>query len=194
MTELTAGPFSDRVVGYCTNVHAGGTLIELVANLAEFTTRVRQRYCPLRDLPIGLWFAADVVEEMRVRGSRFDLNEFLWTRHLVPFTLNGFPFQNFHEPVVKQKVYHPNWSDKRRSDYTSDLTDYFLGHETLGGERSVSTLPIGWKTEISDDDVVEAVDHLWGSVLKYEVISRGKGCLIHRRLDFVPSGFFHATL
>lgn len=193
MAELNTGPFSDRIVGYCTNVHAGGTLIELVANLAEFTTRVRQRYCPQRDLPIGLWFAADVVEEMRETGSGLDLNEFLWDRHLVPFTINGFPYQNFHEPVVKHEVYRPNWLDERRSDYTISLTNYFLGHEILGGEQSVSTLPIGWKTDISDDDVAEAVDHLCGSVLKYEVISRGKDGLIHLDLEPEPGCFLETS-
>ena len=40
---------------------------------------------------------------------------------LVPFTLNGFPYGDFHESVVKQRVYHPTWFDSDRVNYTLNL-------------------------------------------------------------------------
>ena len=36
-------------------------------------------------------------------------------------TLNGFPYQAFHAPVVKRAVYHPSWADAERSAYTLGL-------------------------------------------------------------------------
>lgn len=133
MAESNENPFSDRILGYCTNVHAGATLIELIGNLAAFATKVRQRYCPDRDLPIGLWLMAEVVASMRQTGQTMDLIEFFWDHHLVPYTINGFPYGCFHDPVVKHQVYIPNWLDDRRSDYTTRLPLALQGLDVLGG-------------------------------------------------------------
>src|SRR5262249_48957375 len=63
---------------------------------------------------------------------------------LVPFTLNGFPYGDFHQAVVKHRVYEPTWFEPARLDYTLDLITI---HDALllpGQEGSISTLPIAW--------------------------------------------------
>ena len=32
----------------------------------------------------------------------------------MPFTFNGFPYGDFHQSVVKHRVYEPTWADAER--------------------------------------------------------------------------------
>ncbi len=171
MDDLKSGPFSDRIVGYCTNVHAGGTLEETKTNLAQHALAVRKMYCPDHDLPIGLWLSAKVVEEIKQSKLHHDFGAWLRRYRLVPFTMNAFPYGNFHDAKVKQRVYRPNWLDKRRSFYTRNLLPLFLAHESLAGQCSVSTLPIGWKPDILSGDLSSVVNHLLQSVMVFEAFT-----------------------
>jgi len=63
-------------------------------------------------------------------------------------TLNGFPYTGFHADVVKLDVYRPNWADEARRDYTLGLARLLaslLPDDVAEG--SISTLPLGWRTE-----------------------------------------------
>ena len=40
---------------------------------------------------------------------------------LLPYTVNGFPYGDFHRKVVKHDVYRPTWHTRARLDYTLDL-------------------------------------------------------------------------
>jgi hypothetical protein len=93
---------------------------------------------------VGLWLAADAARQLLTEGlaeARAWLNDV----GLLPFTLNGFPYGDFHQPVVKHRVYHPTWWESSRRDYTFDLIR--IQHALLppGMEGSISTLPIAWK-------------------------------------------------
>ena len=61
------------------------------------------------------------------------------------FTINGFPYGNFHGSRVKEQVYRPDWTTQQRLDYT--LVLFSILEELLepGEEGSVSTLPGSFK-------------------------------------------------
>ena len=64
-------------------------------------------------------------------------------------TLNGFPYQSFQAPVVKHAVYHPDWTDPERLDYTLDLARVLadlLPDDAARG--SISTLPLAWREPV----------------------------------------------
>ncbi|HKO56149.1 MAG TPA: TIM barrel protein [Thermoanaerobaculia bacterium] len=68
-------------------------------------------------------------------------------------TVNAFPFRAFHADVVKLDVYRPNWATDARRDYTLGLARLLA--ELLPDdvdEGSISTLPLGWRTEWSGED------------------------------------------
>ena len=60
------------------------------------------------------------------------------------FTLNGFPQGDFHEPIVKHRVYCPTWWEHARAEYTLDLITALDALLPTGLEGSISTLPIAW--------------------------------------------------
>ncbi|MEV6608013.1 metabolite traffic protein EboE [Kutzneria sp. NPDC051319] len=133
-------------LGYCTNVHAAEDLDGVLSQLAGYGEPIR-RTLGVDRLGLGLWLARDVVTELSadpaaVRRLRSELS----ARGLEVVTLNAFPYQGFHDEVVKKAVYLPDWLDEARLRYTVDCARVLaalLPDDAVRG--SVSTLPLAWR-------------------------------------------------
>jgi hypothetical protein len=131
-------------LGYCTNVHAGSTAEEMVDQLQRHAVGVLDQL-KWPALGVGLWIPATAAAELAEGARSRALGNWLSDRRLVPYTINGFPFGNFHQAVVKHGVYEPTWWDDARRDYTMLLVrilDQLLEPAAFG---SISTLPIAWR-------------------------------------------------
>ena len=141
---------SSTTIGYCTNVHAGVDLSSICNNLDEFAVPARDA-SGADELGVGLWIPAQAAGELTNSVANF--SKFLTERRLRAFTINGFPFDNFHQPVVKYAVYKPTWWQQERLDYTRKLADILAEllpeSEAVG---SISTLPIAWADEHASDE------------------------------------------
>lgn len=136
---LSALPLS-----YCTNLHPGRTVAEVVSGLSQHAAEARQRL----DFPIaaGLWLSAPVVKELLADPSALELlAQTLWQHDLCCFTLNTFPFGDFHSERVKEQVYLPDWASARRVTYTEECATVLAQLLPEGGEGSLSTVPLGGK-------------------------------------------------
>lgn len=131
-------------LGYCTNVHAGVDLAQTRANLETHALAVKRRFQPDGDLGIGLWLAASAARQMLDGRHTAEWSVWLKQVGLVPFTLNGFPFGDFHKPVVKHDVYLPTWWEPTRLEYTRRLITILDALLAPGAAGSISTLPIAW--------------------------------------------------
>ncbi|MEU0537535.1 metabolite traffic protein EboE [Amycolatopsis tolypomycina] len=140
-------------LAYCTNVHQAEDLDGVLAQLGRFGEPVRERLGVPR-LGLGLWLARPVAAALAHDPAAVDrLKRELAVRGLEVVTLNGFPYQGFHDPVVKHKVYRPDWAAPERTRYTLDLARLLaelMPDDAVRG--SVSTLPLGWRTEWRGDD------------------------------------------
>ncbi|MER5708591.1 metabolite traffic protein EboE [Streptomyces sp. NPDC002122] len=134
-------------LAYCTNVHPAEDLHGILTQLDTYAVAVRDHLGADR-LGIGLWLAhrvaaglaADPEATLRLRAE-------LTRRGLEVVTLNGFPYEGFHQPVVKHAVYRPDWSERARPEHTANLARVLallLPDDVTTG--SVSTLPFGWRT------------------------------------------------
>jgi len=159
---------NDHILGYCTNVHAGNDYATTLANLERFAVPVKAKASPDAPMGVGLWLpnsaALDVIEHDRIP----ELATWLEERGLRVFTMNGFPYGDFHQTVVKHEVYHPTWADPARLAYTKQLVRILGGLLPKEAEGSISTLPIGWPSPEGNDETLQAaaanlkalVDHL----------------------------------
>lgn len=131
-------------LSYCTNVHPGLTVGEVESGLRENTVVVRNR---VGELAAGLWLARPVATELLDTPSALDrFSEGLHEAGLTCYTLNTFPYGNFHDDRVKENVYLPDWARDERFDYTLDsarLLSRLLPDD--GTEGSLSTVPLGFK-------------------------------------------------
>jgi len=135
----------DTILGYCTNVHAGATFDEMRANLLAHALPVKRRVSPDAPMGVGLWLSFDAaVQAMQTPGAIGDLRNWMLDQGLTVYTVNGFPFGDFHEPVVKTKVYKPDWTTRDRYSYTLALASILGELLPEGASGSISTLPLGW--------------------------------------------------
>ena len=133
-------------LGYCANVHPVEDVEGVLEQLAVYAEPVRLSLGVDR-LGIGLWLARDVAAGLAGDpGVTGRLGAELAARGLEVVTLNGFPYSGFGEAAVKYRVYQPDWSDRRRAEYTADLATVLAGLLPADAVRgSISTLPLGWR-------------------------------------------------
>lgn len=153
-------PNGDLVhLAYCTNVHAAEDVSGFTEQLARYCEPIRERVGVDR-LGLGLWLSADLLPGLDTTAVRSELDR----RGLEVVTLNAFPYRAFQSDVVKHAVYHPDWTDPARLEYTLDCARVLA--ELLPddvGDGSVSTLPLAWRTPWSShrhDTALRALDRL----------------------------------
>ncbi len=132
-------------LAYCSNVHAGITPEAIAANLQNITAKIRQQR-GLASMHVGLWISQDAAEAYRCEKVLQQLKAVLAEQQLEVVTLNGFPQNDFHQAVVKEKVYLPTWAEKSRLDYTlaiSTILARCMPENITQG--TISTLPLAYR-------------------------------------------------
>jgi hypothetical protein len=172
-------------IGYCTNVHAGATLDQTRENLRTHAVLVRNAMGIDGPLSIGLWLSAGAVREIVSTDGATAFADWLGEAGLDVFTINGFPYGDFHKPVVKHDVYRPDWSTPRRLEFTLDLAR-ILAAIRPGGEGGISTLPLGWGPWMTDDGVAAAAANLRKAALALADLEQATGVLVHLDLEPEP--------
>ena len=136
-------------------------------------------------LGIGLWLSGGAAREMVASDGAAAFADWLRGAGLDVFTINGFPYGDFHKRVVKHEVYRPDWSTPERLAYTLDLAQ-ILAVIRRGGEGGISTLPLGWGPWLTDDGVRAAAANLRQAALALADIEQTTGVLIHLDLEPEP--------
>ena len=147
-------------IGYCGNVHPGRTIDEVKQNLTKFALDVKSQVRPNEPMGIGLWLSDTAGRELDDRNRLLEFRDWLAEHDLIPFTLNGFPFGDFHQAVVKHDVYRPTWAEPARLDYTVRLAEILNVLLPPSVDGTISTLPLGWPVDgtashIDDDSFWE---------------------------------------
>ncbi len=113
-------------------------------------------------LTLGLWFPSSLAQDLSrdADGGQARLQSVLTPPQLGAFTCNAFPYGFFHDPVVKTKVYHPDWTRPERLAYTLACARLLATLLPEGGVGSVSTLPLGWRAGWTPDHARSAASAL----------------------------------
>jgi hypothetical protein len=181
-------------LAYCTNIHRGEDWAQTFASLNEQTLAVRAKAAPGQPYAIGLRLSdlasRELIEPVRLAAFRRWLDE----HQCYVFTINGFPYGQFHGGRVKEQVYLPDWTSRSRLEYTNRLFDLLAELLPPGLEGSVSTLPGSFKEFIQDESAVRAIQqNLWSCVDHIERVSRRSGRILHLGLEPEPLGLFETT-
>ena len=138
-------------LSYCTNVHPGRTVAEVIEGLTTYSAEVQRQL----DFPMaaGLWLSASVVRELTGNADQMEqLAQVLWQHDLCCYTLNTFPYGDFHSERVKEQVYLPDWASSKRINYTEQCAAILGQLLPEGGEGSLSTVPLGGRMNPRDPD------------------------------------------
>jgi sugar phosphate isomerase/epimerase len=129
-------------IGYCLNIYPGETAADIAGHIARECPRVKAAVCPQADMGIGLWLAAKAVRDLRKTPGL--LKQQLADQGLYAFTVNAFPFGDFHSRPVKEKVYLPDWSSTERLGHTLDVAHILAHLLPVGVNGSISTVPVAY--------------------------------------------------
>ncbi|MCA9064894.1 MAG: metabolite traffic protein EboE [Planctomycetaceae bacterium] len=143
--------FSALPLSYCTNVHPAQTVQEVVDGLNEHSARaVRLAH---GHMAAGLWLPAAVVDDLREEPALLEqIGQALWQNNLCCYTLNTFPYGDFHSDRVKEQVYIPDWASPDRVIYTERCAEILAKLLPPGADGSLSTVPLGGRMNPQDPD------------------------------------------
>jgi hypothetical protein len=174
-------------LGYSSNIHRGQTWAETLDSLGKYTLAVRQEVCPNDQFGIGLRLSAAAAKELAEKKTLRAFQHWLEENSCYVFTINGFPFGQFHAARVKEKVYLPDWTSPERLEYTNLLFDLLAELLPAGVEGSVSTLPGSFKDFIQTDLQEQAIrQNLWHCIEHISRVSEKSGRRLHLGLEPEP--------
>jgi sugar phosphate isomerase/epimerase len=119
-----------------------------------------------------------------------------WLRqhHCYVFTINGFPFGQFHGTKIKERVYLPDWTHPERLAYTNRLFDLIAQLVPEGVAGSVSTLPGSFKEFIGTEEQRGRIrEQLWHCIDHIEKVSMRHGRRLHLGVEPEPLGLFETS-
>jgi hypothetical protein len=174
-------------LAYCTNVHRGQNWGQTLESLQKYTLAVRRRVSPGQPFAIGLRLGNEAATELAQNKKLLEFKRWLDKNRCYVFTINGFPFGQFHGAPVKENVYRPDWTSPDRLAYTNLLFDLLAELLPEGVEGSVSTLPCSFKEFIKTAEQKKAIrQNLWRCVEYISRLSEQTGKKLHLGLEPEP--------
>jgi hypothetical protein len=178
---------------YCTNVHAAESWADTFGSLTKYLPAVKKQVCPDAPFGVGLRLSAVAAKELKQGGRLQEFKSWLDESGLYVFTLNGFPYGQFHGTRVKDRVYAPDWRTNERINYTLDLIHVLDGLLPDKIKGSVSTLPVSYKPWfLGEQDLVlsrqQSAENLAMVALYLWELEQTTGKLIRLGLEPEPDG------
>ncbi len=184
----------DAHLAYCTNIHPGRDWPETLRSLEESALAVRERVCPKDPYAIGLRLSATAARQLSEPKELTAFRHWLETCNCYVFTINGFPFGDFHGQRVKENVYRPDWTTSERLEYTNLLFDILAQLLPPGVAGSVSTLPGSFKRFIRTKEQSAAIrENLYRCFRHIQALGERNGIDLHLGMEPEPLGLFETT-
>lgn len=185
---------NDIHLAYCTNIHRGSSWSETLESLDLYTMRVKEKICPKDPFAIGLRLSASAAAELSEPDKLKAFQKWLDDRRCYVFTINGFPYGDFHGTRVKEDVYRPDWATRERVDYTKRLFDLICQIAPEGMDASVSTVPGSFKRFIDSDEQLDAMQRNLSECAEYvDGLSQKTGRDLHLGLEPEPLCLFETS-
>ena len=173
---------------YCQNVHPAESWQQSFSAIKNNVPKIKSQISPYKKFGIGMRISETATSEIN-ECELANFKKYLDENDLYVFTINAFPYANFSQPPVKQKVYLPNWADKKRADYTKKtaniLTKILPEDEDVLG--TISTVPLGYKFDETTKDVREkSAKNIFEVAKKLRDIHHETGKLIQLAIEPEP--------
>lgn len=177
----------DLHLAYCTNIHRGEDWPRTFDSLKRYTMAVRAEVAPDKPYAIGLRLSDLASRELVQPAKLAEFKAWLETNNSYVFTINGFPYGQFHGTRVKEQVYLPDWTSPGRVAFTNRLFDILVELLPPAIEGSVSTVPCSFKEFIKGGAQIDAMcENLWQCVNHISVLSERSGKMLHLGLEPEP--------
>lgn len=130
---------------YCTNIHPGQDWKSTFESIQKHVPDIKKEVSKDSAFGLGLRLSNKASEELEQGTNMADFKTWLSDNNLYVFTMNGFPYGNFHDERVKDMVHAPDWTTNDRLIYTIRLFRQLSELLPKGLNGGISTSPITYK-------------------------------------------------
>jgi hypothetical protein len=185
-------------VTYCSNIHPGEDWETTFFNLKQYIPRVKDEISKDAAFGIGLRLSNTASQQLNQGSNLQDFKFWLVQNDCYVFTMNGFPFGEFHNTEVKDKVHAPDWTTKERLDYTKRLFGQLAFLLPKGMSGGISTSPISYKHwHTTKEQLTSALKsgskHLAEIILYLQELEKTTGKYLHLDIEPEPDGLLENT-
>lgn len=179
---------------YCTNIHSGENWEDHFHEIKTHFPKVKTELAAETMMGLGLRISRQMQTDLGDPRHLAEFKDWLSKNRVYVFTVNGFPYGNFHSDVIKDKVHHPDWTSPERLEYTLRLFDILndLLPESLesGG---ISTSPLSYRPWFtSPDSLNKATETATLQIVKVaeylDKLKKESGKVLHLDIEPEPDG------
>jgi hypothetical protein len=180
-------------LSYCTNIHAGESWDAVFKSIVDYCVPIKKKVSPYESFGIGLRLSYQAATELLLNGNLLMFKVWLLQNEMYVFTINGFPYGNFHDEAVKDKVHLPDWTSNERLSYTQLLFTILCELLPSGMEGGISTSPLSYKhwhtTEAELNQVKQkATENLVAVVAQLVKLHEARDKKMHLNIEPEPDG------
>lgn len=132
-------------LSYCTNIHSGENWKDHFSALKKNFPVIKEQVCKDQTMGIGLRLSNTASIELLIPGELEKFQVWLNDTDAYVFTMNGFPYGDFHHTIVKDQVHAPDWTSPERVEYTLRLFKILAKLLPEGMEGGISTSPLSYR-------------------------------------------------
>jgi len=184
---------NDFHLSYCSNIHPGESWEATFENLKKYIPEVKERLNVDKPFGIGLRLSHEASLILEKADQLTEFKNWLGSENAYVFTLNGFPYGDFHRTTVKDQVHFPDWTTSDRRDYT--IRSFRILAQLLpeGLEGGISTSPISYRHWFKSEAALNAgmetaTCHLLEVVGELVEIKKQTGKSLHLDIEPEPDG------
>ncbi len=178
---------------YCTNIHAGKNWADDFNALKQNFPVIRKSVSPGQPLGLGLRLSNQASIELQDEDALRQFQQWLKENDAYVFTMNGFPYGDFHHTIVKENVHAPDWTTKERMDYTIRLFHILKSILPAGMDGGISTSPLSYRHWFKNSEEFNRAKqastlHVIGVIEELIRIHQETGQLLHLDIEPEPDG------
>lgn len=183
---------------YCSNIHPGEIWDDHFVQLQLHIPLIKKRISPAKSFGIGLRLSDTASIELCNDGNLSVFKQWLKENDCYVFTMNGFPYGNFHHTEVKDKVHAPDWTTNERIIYTIRLAKILSQLLPEGIDGGISTSPLTyrhWHAKEEVDAVFKTTTlNLLEVIVALIEIKNNTGKIIHIDIEPEPDGLLESGM
>lgn len=178
---------------YCTNIHAGESWPDHFAALQNYFPSIKEQISPNYPMGIGLRLSNEASIELIKEENLNNFKQWLQENNAYVFTMNGFPYGNFHRTKVKENVHTPDWLTEDRVAYTNRLFNILASLLPEGMDGGVSTNPISYRKWFQTPEKFQSAkksgtENMIRVIENLIQINKSTGKILHLDVEPEPDG------
>ena len=182
---------------YCTNIHSGETWPDHFLALKNNFPGIKKVLSPYKPMGLGLRLS-NVASLELIKEENIDaFKKWLADNDTYVFTMNGFPYGEFHQTRVKDQVHAPDWTTTDRLNYTLRLFDILSQLLPGGMDGGISTSPLSYRYWFETSTNLEsakktATDNILKIAEYLIAMSMSTGKSLHLDIEPEPDGILES--